>query len=341
MIDPRFFPKKDSVSLAEIVAATGAVLPAGASLDLRITNVAPISHAGPTDVTFLSNRKYVSHLATTRAGACFVEADVAPDLPPHTIPLVTDQPYLAYAKAASLLYPGPEWPQESFQHPSAIVAAGAKIGKACYLGPQVIIENGAEIGDHTVIMAQAYIGEGVRLGSFCRLFPQVSVTHALIGDHVVLHSGARIGQAGFGFAPSFDHGVGPTKIPQLGRVILEDHVDIGANTCIDRGAGPDTVIGRGTMIDNLVQIGHNVSIGENSIIVSQVGISGSTTIGHHVHIGGQVGMVGHITIGHHVKIAAGSGVMRDIPDHQAVGGRPAIPMRDFLKQIAYLKKLVS
>ncbi len=341
MIDPRFFPKKNSVSLAEIVTATGVQVLEGTPLTLSIHNVAPIAHAGPTDVTFLSNRKYVQHLSTTQAGACFVAADLAPALPQATVALVTDQPYLAYAKTAGLFYPAPAYPQESFQHPSAIVAEGAVIGKGCMIGPQVIIEKGVHIGDHTVIMAQAYIGEGVQVGSFCWVFPQVTVTHALVGDHVVLHSGARIGQAGFGFAPSFHHGIGPTKIPQLGRVILEDHVDIGANTCIDRGSGPDTVIGRGTMIDNLVQIGHNVTVGENSIIVSQVGISGSTAVGHHVHIGGQVGIVGHITIGHHVKIAAGSGVMRDVPDHQSVGGRPAMPMREFLKQIAYLKKMMS
>jgi UDP-3-O-[3-hydroxymyristoyl] glucosamine N-acyltransferase len=341
MIDPRFFPKKNSIALAEIVAATGVNVSETIPLTLNLSNVAPIAHAGPTDVTFLSNRKYVQHLATTQAGACFVEADLAHALPESTVALVTDQPYLAFAKTAGLLYPAPPYPQESFQHPSAVVAEGVVIGKACRIGPQVIIEKGAHIGDHTVIMGQAYIGEGVKLGSFCWLFPQVTVTHALVGDHVVLHSGARIGQAGFGFAPSFDHGVGPTKIPQLGRVILEDHVDIGANTCIDRGSGPDTVIGRGTMIDNLVQIGHNVTIGENSIIVSQVGISGSTAVGHHVHIGGQVGIVGHITIGHHAKIAAGSGVMRKVPDHQSVGGRPAMPMREFLKQIAYLKKVVG
>ena len=238
MIDPRFFPKKNSISLAEVIAATGVTVADTTPLGLMLNNVAPIAHAGPTDVTFLSNRQDVQHLDTTKAGACFVEADLAHALPQSTVALVTDQPYLAYAKTAGLLYPAPSYPQESFQHPSAVVAEGAVIGKGCRIGPQVIIEKGAHIGDHTVIMGQAYIGEGVKLGSFCWVFPQVTVTHALVGDHVVLHSGARIGQAGFGFAPSFDHGVGPTKIPQLGRVILEDHVDIGANTCIDRGSGP-------------------------------------------------------------------------------------------------------
>jgi UDP-3-O-[3-hydroxymyristoyl] glucosamine N-acyltransferase len=172
MIDPRFFPKKNSIALAEIVAATGVNVSETIPLTLNLSNVAPIAHAGPTDVTFLSNRKYVQHLATTQAGACFVEADLAHALPESTVALVTDQPYLAYAKTAGLLYPAPSHPQESFQHPSAVVAEGAVIGKACRIGPQVIIEKGAHIGDHTVIMGQAYIGEGVKLGSFCWLFPR-------------------------------------------------------------------------------------------------------------------------------------------------------------------------
>jgi UDP-3-O-[3-hydroxymyristoyl] glucosamine N-acyltransferase len=180
------------------------------------------------------------------------------------------------------------------------------------------------------------IGAAVELGDDCRIGANVTLSHCRIGARVVLHPGVRIGQAGFGFAPDPS---GPVKIPQLGRVIVGDDVDIGANTTIDRGSGHDTVIGAGTMIDNLVQIGHNVAIGRGCILAGQVGVSGSTRLGDFVMAGGQVGFAGHLTIGSGARIAAKSGLMRDVAPGETVGGNPAVPMRLFMKQVALLQRL--
>ena len=339
MIDQRFFKKRSPATIADLIKYTNAVLLDNDKASFLIDDVAPISAANESQVTFLSNRKYVDYVKNTNAGACFVESDLAHYLPKNTVALISDNPYLAFAKAAAFFYANNPSPTKTNIHPSAVIGNDVILGTGCQIGANAVIEDGANIGDNTVISPQVYIGAAVVIGKNCFIHPQVSITNSIIGDFVVLHAGCRIGQAGFGFVPFFVSGQQPMKIPQLGRVIIHDHVDIGANTCVDRGAGPDTVIGRGTVIDNMVQIAHNVQIGENSIIVSFVGISGSTTIGSNVQIGGQVGIVGHIKIGNNVKIAAGSGVMRNIEDNQDVGGRPAIQMRSWLKQLAYLKKI--
>ncbi len=213
-----------------------------------------------------------------------------------------------------------------------------KENKFLEISEHAIVDNSAEIGDRSIIHSGAFIGAGVKIGKNCVIHPNASITHAIIGDNVIIHHGASIGQDGFGYA--FHNGK-YHKIPQLGRVIIENDVEIGANTCIDRGAGPDTVIGEGTKIDNLVQIAHNVKIGKHCIIVAQVGISGSTEIGDHSVLGGQVGIVGHLKIGKGVQVAAQSGVFRDLKDKEIVGGSPCVPLRQHHKQTIMLNKLTT
>jgi UDP-3-O-[3-hydroxymyristoyl] glucosamine N-acyltransferase len=248
--------------------------------------------------------------------------------------LITAEPYKAYARAAQAFYPiKPVMPRRAA---SAVIDAEAVVPADCEVGPHAIIEAGVRLGSGCQIGPNTVIGAGVELGDDCRIGANVTLSHCLIGARVVLHPGVRIGQPGFGFAPDPS---GPVKIPQLGRVIIGDDVDIGANTTIDRGSGHDTVIGPGTMIDNLVQIGHNVVLGRGCILAGQVGISGSTKLGDFVMAGGQAGLAGHLTIGSGARIGAKSGLMRDVEAGTTVLGLPAMPIKSFMRQVAILQRL--
>ncbi len=334
MADPRFFDRAGPHSLAALAELTGARLIDPDDGRRLIEDVAPLETAGPGDVTFLDNRKYTDAFVRSRAGAAFVDERAEDKAPEGMSLLVAREPYKAFARAARAFYPdnGPR----PGRAPTAIIDPTATIPADCEIGAHVVIEAGVRVGARCRIGPNTMIAAAVELGDDCQVGANVTLSHCLIGARVVLHPGVRIGQAGFGFAPDPS---GPVKIPQLGRVIIGDDVDIGANTTIDRGSGHDTVIGPGTMIDNLVQIGHNVVIGRGCVLAGQVGISGSTRLGDFVMAGGQAGLAGHLTIGSGARIAAKAGLMRDVAAGETVSGIPALPMRLFMKQVAILQRL--
>lgn len=336
MADRRFFTVAGPFRLGQLAEATGAVLSDPAQSGLTIVDVAPIDTAEKTHVSFLDNKKYVEAFKVTKAGACFVRPELAPQAPAGTVCLMHKNPYKAYAIAAQMFYPAVK--PVPGRAPSAVIDASAEIGEGCEIGAGAVIGAHAKIGAHCRIQAHAVIGQNVTIGDDCDVGAHVMISHALIGAKVVIHPGVCIGRKGFGFAID---PAGFVTVPQLGRVIIEDDVEIGANTTIDRGAGPDTVIGQGTRIDNLVQIGHNAKIGKYCIIVSQAGVSGSTQVGDFVMIGGQAGLAGHLTVGNGAKVAAKSGVMRDVAPGEDVMGYPAVPMRQSLKQSALLARMVT
>jgi len=336
MADPRFFNRVGPHSLDVLAAVSGARLMDAAAGSRLVDDVAPLETAGPGDVTFLDNRKYIDAFVGSRAGAAFVEDSVAARAPAGMALLISSQPYKAFALAAQIFYPAK--PVTAGRAPTALVDPTARVPDDCEIGAYVVIEAEARVGARCQIGPNTVIGAGVEIGDECRIAANVTLSHCLIGARVVLHPGVRIGQAGFGFAPD---AAGPVKLPQLGRVIIGDDVDIGANTTVDRGSGHDTVIGPGTMIDNLVQIGHNVVLGKGCILAGQVGISGSTRLGNFVMAGGQAGFAGHLNIGDRARIGAKSGLMRDVAAGETVHGIPAMPIKQFMRQVAVVQRLAS
>lgn len=334
MADQRFFKNAGPFTLGVLAEMTGAALSDPAAAGKGVVDLAPLQDAKDDQLSFLDNKKYTAIFAATKAGACFVRPEQSKAAPAGTVCLLHKNPYKAYAIAAQAFYP--EQPPVAFQAPSAVVDASASIGADCYIDHAAVIGKNVKIGKGTVIGAQSVICDGVEIGENCRIDARVYITHALIGNNVHIQPGAVIGSPGFGFAID---PVGYVSVPQLGRVVIGDDVDIGANTTIDRGAGPDTVIGQGTRIDNLVQIGHNVRIGKQCVIVSQTGISGSTQLGDFVMTGGQSGFAGHLKIGTGAKIGAQSGIMRDIDPGSEMMGSPAVPIRQFMRQTAVWQRI--
>ncbi len=330
--DPRFFARTGPHTLAAVAAAAGVEL-AG---DLMLTGPAPLQGAGPNEVSFLDNRRYIDALKATRAGAVILHPDMAAHVPAGTIAILTREPYLGWARAAALFFPPP--PVHAGIHATAIVAADAWIDERAEVGPYAVIESRAEIGPRCRIGPGVSIGAGVVLGADCRIGAHASISHAVLGARVYVYPGARIGQEGFGFAFG---GNGPETVPQLGRVLIGDDVEIGANTCVDRGSAQDTEIGAGARLDNLVQIGHNVRIGRCCVIVAQVGIAGSAAIEDFAMIGGQAGIAGHTTVGRRARIGAQAGVMGDVPAGAEWVGSPAMPARAMFRQVAVLKRLAE
>jgi len=337
-----FFPASPGIPLSTLAEATGARLLEGAPGATPVYRVAPLEAAGPGDLTFLENTAYAKFAAETGATACFISERQASLLPARCTPLVSNEPYRAFAKAAGLLFPAAARPQSIFGMsgiaPGAFVHSEARLESGVTVDPGAVIGPGAEIGRGTVICAQAVIGPGVRIGRDGAVGAGATVTHALIGNRVILHPGVRIGQDGFGFAMGAR---GHLKVPQVGRVIIQDDVEIGANTTVDRGANRDTVIGEGTKIDNLVQIGHNVEIGRHCVLVGQVGISGSAVLEDYVVVGGQAGIAGHLRIGMGAQIGAKSGVIGDLAAGGKYLGAPAKAARTFFREVAALAKLAQ
>lgn len=341
MSSPVFFRRACTPTIDDIIAWTGAALEAG-DRSLPIDGVAPLDQAQSGALTFLDNPRYAADLARTRATACLVAARHAGDVPPGTLALVVAEPYRAVAAVLARLYPDALRPASvfgaegvspgTFVHPEARLEPGVTIDPGAVIGPR------AEIGSGTVVGANCVVGPDVRIGRSCSIGPHATILNALIGNRVIIHPGARLGQDGFGFA------MGPrghVKVAQIGRVVIQDDVEIGANTTIDRGSNRDTIIGEGSKIDNLVQIAHNVVIGRHCVIVSQSGISGSTTVGDFAALGGQAGLTGHLTIGAGAQIGAQAGVMADVAAGARIVGSPAQPVRDLFKQTAILKRLAA
>jgi UDP-3-O-[3-hydroxymyristoyl] glucosamine N-acyltransferase len=256
-------------------------------------------------------------------------------VPEGTIAILADQPYLGFGRVARLFHP-PPGPRPGI-HPTAGVDGDAMLGEGVEVGPYAVIGAAARIGAGCVIGAHVVVGPGVEIGEGSRLHPHCSVSHAILGREVVLHPGARIGQEGFGFAATPDGRF--ETMPQLGRVILGDAVEVGANACVDRGSQGDTVLGPGTRLDNLVQIGHNVRAGRGCILVAQVGISGSTALDDWVQVAAQAGLAGHLRVGAKARIGAQAGVMNDVPAGTDVVGSPAWPAREFWRALSRLRKL--
>jgi UDP-3-O-[3-hydroxymyristoyl] glucosamine N-acyltransferase len=309
--------------------------------ELRVEGVAPLEEAGPAHLSFFSNRKYRAAFEASRAGAVVVEPD-AP-VPDGRTVLRVRNAYLAFAKISTLFHPPresmPEIAPEAIVHPTAKVHPSAQVMPLASIGPD------AQIGARTIVHPGVHVGEGARVGDDCVLYANVVVRErCVVGNRVILQPGCVVGSDGFGFA--FDpegEGQGPRhyKVPQIGNVVIEDDVEIGANTCLDRATLGATRVGRGTKIDNLVQIAHNVEIGPLCLIVSQVGISGSTKLGMGVVAAGQVGIVGHVEIGDGVRIGAQSGVPNDIAAGETVSGYPARPHAQWLRNMAALDHLAE
>lgn len=336
MADPRFFKNNGPTSLAELAVVAGAKIYGDADPSLLVKDVAPLDQANISDLSFFDNVKYKEALKQSKAGVCILHESAIKHAPAGMALLVSASPYKGYAKIAQFFYPD-NFPDSGAEiSPFAHIDGSASIGAECRIEAGAIIQEGAKIGAGCWIESGAVIHRHVKLGDHCRIGSNASVSHALLGSYIRLYPGVRVGQDGFGFAIDPK---GHVKIPQLGRVIIEDHVEIGANTTIDRGAGTDTVIGQGTWIDNLVQIGHNVQIGRGCILVSQCGVAGSAKLDDFVVLGGQVGVAGHLHIGAGTQVAGQSGVTKDIPPGQKLMGSPAMPMKKYLKQVAILKRI--
>lgn len=336
MADSKFFKKSPPKTLQELADIAGASLAENTNASYQIHDVAPLDSADATSISFLDNVKYRDAFKATKAGACIIHPDMAQYAPKGCHLLLSKSPYKAYAKIAQSFYMN-EMPAAIISK-AAHIDSTAQIGAGCHIAAGVVIGANVVMGEGCSIAPNAVIGDGVEIGKNCLIGANASISHSIIGEGTRLYPGVRIGQDGFGFA------IDPTghiKVPQFGRVIIGDNVEIGANSCVDRGAGPDTIIGDGVWIDNLVQIGHNVKIGRGSVIVAQAGVAGSSELEDFVVLAAQAGVAGHLKIGQGTRIAGQTGVMQSLPAGSEVMGYPAMPIKQFMRQVAMLKKMTK
>jgi UDP-3-O-[3-hydroxymyristoyl] glucosamine N-acyltransferase len=337
-----FFERSKNFSVSEIASLTGAVPREGADLSRRISNIAPVDRAGAADLTFVEGSKFAAALTSTKAGAVLTNERYARRAPSGLTVLQVSKPYLAFITIARELYQSALRPASVFGtegiSPGAFVHPAARLGSDVTIDPGAVIGAQAEIGAGTLIGANAVIGQRVRIGRDCAIGATCTITHAHIGDRVIIHPGCHVGQDGFGYVPSAS---GHVKVPQVGSVIIHDDVEIGSGTKIDRGGMSDTVIGTGTKIDNLCQIGHNCVIGSHCIIVAQSGLSGSVTVEDLAVLGARTGVIQHITIGKGALLASRSTVYDDVPAGAAWGGFPAKPKGQWMREVITLGHLAK
>ncbi|MCR4267307.1 UDP-3-O-(3-hydroxymyristoyl)glucosamine N-acyltransferase [Nitratireductor sp. ZSWI3] len=342
MKDPDFFVPARRIKAGEVASLTGATLADPAQADIVIETVAAASEGGAGTLIFIDGKRNAGMLAGTTAAAVLCPAEIAGQVPEGVATLIAARPQAAFNTVARLLFPTAVRPGsmtgEAGISKRAAVAADALLEDGVIVEAGAVIGAGVMIGAGTIIAPNAVIGAGTRIGRDSYVGPGATIQCAMVGDRVIIHGGVRIGQDGFGYLPG---ATGLEKIPQIGRVVIQDDVEIGANTTVDRGALNDTIIGQGTKIDNLVQVAHNVRIGRNCVIAGHCGLSGSVTLGDFVMLGGRVGIADHIDIGTGAQLAASSGVMNDVPAGERWAGSPAQPIREAFRELAALRGLVD
>jgi UDP-3-O-[3-hydroxymyristoyl] glucosamine N-acyltransferase len=323
------------LSAADVAALVGGALVGDGAVRLRA--VAPLDRAGPGDLTFLAAGRYLPYFHASRAGAVLLTAAHRAEEPGPATRIVVDDPHRAMLVAVRALYPAVR--PAAAVHPTAVIGAGAQHGSDFSAGPHAVIGAGARLGDRVTVMAGAVVGDGVVLGDDVTLWPNVvCYPGTVVGSRVILHAGVVLGSDGFGYVPGK---AGHEKIPHVGRCVIGDDVEIGANSTVDRGSVDDTVVGPGTKIDNLVQVGHNCRIGARCLLMSQVGLAGSTHVEDEVILAGQVGLAGHLTVGKGARVGAQSGVMNDIPAGATWFGYPATAHGEMMRTIAASRRLAK
>lgn len=341
-MDPVFFAPSRSFTAAEIAALTGAQLVDSSKSNVTVDAIASVQDGKPGALVYVDGKANAAPLASSPAAAVLCPADIADLIPKHMAVLTVARPQQAFAMIGRLLFPQASVPGsvtgQTGISPGAAIAASARIEDGVTVEAGAVIGEGVSVGRGSVIAPNAVIGKNCQIGRDCFIGPNTTVQYAMIGDRSIVHAGAQIGQDGFGFTGGPK---GPERIPQIGRVIIQDNVEIGANTTVDRGALSDTVIGEGSKIDNLVQIAHNVKIGRGCIIAGKCGLSGSVTLGDFVMLGGNVGIADHVMVGAGAQVAAGSSLMNNVPAGERWAGAPAVPMRDFFRQVSVIRSLAS
>lgn len=336
MVDTTFFKNNGPFSLAQIAEICDAELKDVAKGNVSIKDITTMEKAGEGEICFFYDKKSKAKAAEIKASACVTTAELADLMPSATVVLISANPKLAFLNLNQHFYS--EFSSRADISSSARIAPSAKIGQNTYVGEHVVIEADVEIGENCVIEHNAVISRGCKIGNSCRIGVGAHISYCVMGNDCYIYSGARIGADGFGFMViNGKH----QRIPQVGRVIIGNDVEVGANTCVDRGALDDTVIGDGCRIDNLVQVAHNDKLGRGCVIVSQTGIAGSCTFGDYVVCGGQSGFADHLNIGSGAQIGAQSGLMRDVEPGAIMMGSPAVPIKDFMRQVATVQKLIK